>query len=339
VLFFSLAFYLHGSLVPPSQAAVANPGNFLMSPSASAFPMERSLLPSVSQNLPSTFAITSRSSNFLYNISGRPSSFGVFLEEAVSDHEVIAYQFGPKEAFDAIGLSATCNTEVSIMSSTSSAAATPINKISVAPGPTVWQHVDVPFRRSYNDLFEGSEVRWSSLVLHSRVVDAADHGVPCILWLNMSESKKFSGSLALNTKLIPSDFRRFGIEAYGWYAPERWGAWSAGDYSSLFIPLEDDVVSWELRFQVIAYTIIEAPKLTVEVFIQDKLKETWHFHYGEGNKDRVIVGKPRMFGNRKGILIGFRIRDPRSPMALKRGYDIREIGLGLNSLTLSVDAI
>jgi hypothetical protein len=130
-----------------------------------------------------------------------------------------------------------------------------------------------------------------------------------------------------------------GVMLDGWAHPERWGTWSITASPKLIIqispaPTGDAVLSFTSH----AFVVHTHPQLSVTVLVNNVALQTFVYRAPEDGGDHLRqVNIPAAIANKShGVfLITFGLKTPESPRAAGVGNDIRNLGLGIASLSVA----
>lgn len=122
----------------------------------------------------------------------------------------------------------------------------------------------------------------------------------------------------------------------GWSRPEEWGCWSVAQLAILHIPLTVPARR-ELfaEFRVRGYVSEKTPEQRVAVFVNGQMIALWRL----SSPDLIIQNLSFSLLNGANILdFAFMVESPESPAQTGAGSDLRQLGLGLMSLRISMPA-
>jgi glycosyltransferase involved in cell wall biosynthesis len=114
----------------------------------------------------------------------------------------------------------------------------------------------------------------------------------------------------------------------GWNTPAHWGVWSEGPAALLtFAPLPSGHRTLYLRVWGRAFVMPQAPTIGVEVLIDNRVVDTWHFRHP--HDERPVERMVAFLATGGPVTVTFCIPDCRSPASLGLGTDTRRLGYGL----------
>jgi Uncharacterised nucleotidyltransferase len=134
---------------------------------------------------------------------------------------------------------------------------------------------------------------------------------------------------------LGEDSQDVGALLGAWGASEPSGRWTTGPLTGLLLDVGEPVASsLELEFDAIPFLAPSQQKLTVEVMVGGRRVQTVRYE-GDGpapSASRVLLPSAAMDDGE--ILLGWQIREPRSPRSLGVSDDPRLLGLFIRNVTI-----
>jgi hypothetical protein len=123
--------------------------------------------------------------------------------------------------------------------------------------------------------------------------------------------------------------------AQGWGAAEPLGRWTVGELAQLLLCVDGAVAPFELEVDAIPFVGVAGRKLRVEVLINGRRAASLAYDdlAAQASAVRLAVSR-KALGARGGMLLAWRIVDPRSPRALGVSDDGRRLGLFVRRVSL-----
>lgn len=330
----AIALVAHHHLYPPAPFSRSDLRDYLMSPIARYFPLETTLIPTISGHFPER-VIAKRDYNYLYQMCGPVKGKTVMLDEISANCQMKLFQFKQPRSVPPMLISTTRGGRIRMRQGQKY-----VEKKFDA-GRTVLAGILPDFTRTYTDVIWG-QFRYAQLEVRPPQEMQAGQGLPAVLTMDFlgdaSDKEKAQIKHVPTGKRIPaSSLKEYGIELdFAWSKMEKWGIWTNGEVATLSIPIE----SWkgrkatEVRLRTVGYVPPETEPLEVDVYLNQKFMKSWVF----SRNSRVKMGsvslpyqKPEIV---KDLVIGFHVKNPRSPSQAGRGRDTRELGLGLTHLEI-----
>lgn len=125
--------------------------------------------------------------------------------------------------------------------------------------------------------------------------------------------------------------------ATGWWFPEDFGIWSRGRHSVVRLGLSKPIEGGaELTFGIRAPLAERHPSITVDVVVNQFRLARIVLDHETPTSSPVLAVPPEALAGARRVEIDFIVDRPAVPAELGTAPDLREIGLGLGELTLSV---
>ena len=125
--------------------------------------------------------------------------------------------------------------------------------------------------------------------------------------------------------------------AVGWSTPEGWGTWTIGRTATLrpiTVPKKLANTSLLLRLDARAFIAKRGDTQQVKVRANGTLIDTWTFADSEPKRMVSAIVPKALFKAKSSVVLSFEIGHPASPVSVGLSADSRELGLGVERLTL-----
>ncbi|WP_143434219.1 glycosyltransferase family 39 protein [Hydrogenophaga sp. H7] len=315
----SLVFQ-HGTL-PPSGKLVQNPTTFLLNTPATLFPLEDRLLPWI-PIFTSHFRVD--------NTTAEASLFSkdaTWLDKYVDGkivRQLTLYQHNADQALPALYIHSSVHARVDIKNG-----GTPIWTGSISPQKVL----DLPLDQSFFqheafDLLDKKTKRWGAFSIELQSVATAEKPAYASFELTTDSAPV---PIPFDRIISIHEFNQHGIiPRFHWSYMEEWGQWTDGEYAELLIPLPDNLPDGtEIQITATAFLARNQPRQSIEVFLNGEKQYDHTFSSPGPITLQVPVGQ---LVKRNAVSIGFRMRNPTTPLAQGISQDDRKLGLGLHNL-------
>lgn len=310
----SLVFQ-HGTL-PPSGKLVQNPTAFLLSTPATLFPLEDRLLPSVpiytshfrTDNKTATTSLFSRDATQIER----------YVDGKVK-RKLTLYQHNADKAVPALNIHSSIHAKVEIKNGTS-----PIWTELISPHQTKAVPLDDSFfQHKAFDLLDSKTKWWGAFTIELHALATEDK--PAYASFDLTSHSK-PVPISLNQVISVHEFKQHGITPrFHWSYMEDWGQWTDGEYADLLIPAPDNLPDGtQIQVTATAFLAKNHPRQNIEVFLNGE-KQYDHTFSSPGPITLLVPVGHQVKGNV--VTIGFRMRNPASPLAQGINQDDRKLGL------------
>jgi hypothetical protein len=181
-----------------------------------------------------------------------------------------------------------------------------------------------------------------SFRLRAKVGSSAGESAPRLgeIWIVKTDSPGEHQELSrCPSVLADGPFASSGLSnpAAGWSGPESWGVWTVGRHASLrSMPVSSAAANSDfvLDANVRAFLPGQGKKLNVDVLANGTNVANWVF--SEVDSKRAVTARiPKsVMTGRSTLSLSFDISDPVSPASLRISADSRDLGIGLEWLTI-----
>lgn len=318
--------FQHATL-PPSGKLVQDPTAFLLETPAVLFPLEDSLLPWMPINA-KDFKTNNETATFtLFSRDAPPERIKKYVNGKI-ENQLTLYQHDAAQPLPALTVHSSAHAKLSVKNG---AGWTWMGSISPDQAQVVTLDASL-FQHKAFDLLDQKTKRWGALSIEMQSIDGQEKPAYASFDLNAQID---STPIALDSEVTVREFEAHGIvPRFHWSNAEEWGRWTDGEYAELLIPVPQQLPN-SARIQLTAQGFVTPnhPRQTVEIFLNGE-KQYDHI-FANRSLVRLHIPLERQ-ATGKAVVIGFRMRNPESPLNLGLSRDARILGLGLHSLRFSI---